>query len=201
MSFSAGVTVSRAKTSRYTEDGTVENNHFGLGDTILVYSFVPDQKINAQPWVPKSLGFSVLLVVPTGDAQFLLGGDQFVIRPQVGWIVNFADRFSFLPAIRYTKTFAHGNRARPAELLSAELGLVWVNPTGWWFSYTGEIVRNLKRSVWLYDDSLSVGKMFGPRIGFSLGYGILEDVDPNATRDDSEWMLIFHYVMPHRRSK
>ena len=111
------------------------------------------------------------------------------------------EHFNLLPGVRYTTSFADGYLAVPAETLSAELGLVWAHPTGWWINYTGEIVRDFSLDDWRYDDTFSVGTMFGSRVGLSLAYGILERVDPNATRNDSQWMLLFHYVMPNRTAR
>jgi len=136
-----------------------------------------------------------MLVLPTGEAADSLGGDQFVFSPQAGWVVDLGKHFSLLPAIRYTTTFAEGEHAIPAHQLSAELGLVWAHPTGWWINYLGEVVRDFEQDDWDYNDAFSVGKMFGERFGVSVGYGTLERADPNATRDDFEWMLLFHYVM------
>jgi hypothetical protein len=201
MSFSATMTLNYAEVLRLTDQGSTRDRHIGLGDTILIYSFVPGHKVTAQPWVPKSAGLSVLLIVPTGNAADLLGKDQFVISPQAGWVFLISDHFSLLPALRYTTSFAEGDLALPVEQLSAELGLVWANATGWWFSYTGDFVRDLRSDDWRYDDTFSVGKMFGQRFGLSLAHGILEKVDPNATRNDAQLMLLFHYVMPSRSSR
>ena len=201
MSFSASVTFNYADAFRSTDQGYTKERHFGLGDTILIYSYVPGQKVTAQPWVPKSAGFSVLLIVPTGKAADLLGGDQWVFSPQAGWVVSFAEHFTLLPALRYTTSFAEGNLAKPVEELSAEFIVVWAHDSGWWIDYTGDIVRDFRRDDWRYDDTFSVGKMFGSRFGLSVAYGVLHRVDPTSIRDDNQWMLFFHYVMPNRGGK
>ena len=201
MSFSASMTFNYVDSIRSTDQGIIRERHLGLGDTILIYSYVPGQKVTAQPWVPKSAGFSVLLVVPTGNAADLLGGDQWVFSPQAGWVVSFAEHFTLLQALHYTTTFAGGNLAVPVEELSGELVVVWAHESGWWIDYGGEIVRDLRRYDWRYDDTFSVGKMFGSRFGLSVAYGVLEGVDPTSIRDDNQWMLFFHYVMPGRSSR
>jgi hypothetical protein len=166
----------------------------GLGDTVLIYSYAPGQRINALPWVPRSIGFSVMLVVPTGKAEDFLGSDQFVVAPQAGWVMTLSDQLSLLPAIRYTTSFAEGDLALPVEQLSVEIGLVWAHPKGWWIDYAGEVFRDFEQEDWDYIDYFSVGKLFDSRYGISLAYGVLERTDPNARRDDFEWMLLFHWV-------
>ena len=195
MSFSAAVTLSHSTTYTPPGDETSTAYHLGIGDTFLTYSIVPGQKITASPWVPRSIGFSVLLVLPTGDVEDFLGGDMYVIAPQAGWVVRLNENFSLLPAIRYTASFAEGDFAVPAHQLSAELGLVWAHRAGWWVNYLGEVVRDFEQDDWYYNDTFLVGKMFGEKFGLSVAYGVLERVDPNANRNDFEWMLLFHYVI------
>ena len=201
MSVTAAVTLTFSELFQSTDRGTTVDRYQGTGDTILIYSFAPGKKITANPWVPRSIGFSLILVVPTGNAANFLGGDQFVITPQAGWVIHVSEHFDLLPAVLYTSSFAHGDRALPVELLSAELGMVWAHRTGWWISYSPSIVRDLKRDDWDYNDTFSVGKMFNTRIGLSLAHGTLEKVDPNAIRNDQQWMLFFHYVMPNRTAR
>jgi len=78
---------------------------------------------------------------------------------------------------------------------------VWAHDSGWWINYTGELARDLELDDWNYNDFFTVGKMFGSRVGLSLAYGVLDAVDPRALRNDQEWMLLFHYVMPNRGGK
>ena len=201
MSFSAALTVNFANAFGFTDDVITKERHIGLGDTILIYSFVPGMTVTAQPWVPRSIGFSVLLIVPTGSAEDFLGGDQFVFSPQGGWVLNIGKDFSILPAVSYARSFADGNLASPVHTAAAELGAVWAHDSGWWINYTGEFTRDLELDDWNYNDFFTVGKMFGSQIGLSLAYGVLEAIDPHARRNDQEWMLLFHYVMPNRGGK
>jgi len=201
MSFSAAVTVDYADIADPTSPGATTKRHIGLGDTVLIYSFVPGHTITAQPWVPKSVGLSTVLIVPTGDAEDALGGDQFVLTVQAGWVYLMSERFSLLPAVLYAKSFAHGDLAIPVSQLLGKLGLVWAHDSGWWIDYSGEVFWDFNLDDWAYNDTFSVGKMLSRRIGFSLAYGVLGSFDPNTVRNDNEWMLLFHYVMPSRSSK
>jgi len=201
MSFSAAVTVNYAEITDPTSPDATTERHTGLGDTVLIYSFVPGHKINAYPWVPKSVGLSAALIVPTGSAENALGGDQFVLIVHAGWVYLMSERFSLLPAVVYAKSFAHGDLAIPISQLSGTLGLVWAHDSGWWLDYSGEVFWDFNLDDWAYNDTFSVGKMLSRRIGLSLAYGVLGSLDPNAVRNDNEWMVLFHYVMPSRSTR
>lgn len=198
MSFSWGVTLDRSDLRFTGEGGIVDEDHVGLGDSLLIYSYEPSARITASPWIPNSIGFGMTLLVPTGDASRFLGADMFVASPRAGWVYELKKHFVFLPAFSYSKSFAHGDFAVPLEDAAVEFGLVWVHRSNFWISYLPELVYDFELEDWLYNDSFSVGKMFGPRIGFSVGYGILEKTNPVALRHDYAWHLLFHYVLPRK---
>jgi len=161
----------------------------GIGDTLISFSYVPGKKLNAQPWIPSSVGAGAALILPTGDAANGLGLDMYIISPFLVWTVKLAERFVLLPGLRYARSFNLGDLGRPVEGVSAEVGFVWVSKTQLWVGYYPQLVRALINDQWLLNHDLELGKVFR-RFGVSVTRRVKDRLNLGGT--DEVWSLNLH---------
>lgn len=165
----------------------------GPGDTDLLLQWDPSRSITSSPWIPDSLGFTLNLTIPTGDAGALLGGDQFVGGIGVGWVAKVLGNLHVLPSAAYSRSFAEGSKAAGLELADLGLSLIWITPSGFWMGYTPFLQRDLDQHTWTDEHGVVVGKMWLNRYGVSLAYGRRNRLDPTARRDDYTAFFSFYY--------
>ena len=165
----------------------------GFGDTSINLQYSPSEKLTSSPWVPDTLGFTLGLDVPTGDADKGLGADYWAYSVGLGWAYNAWSNLHLVPAVDYAKSFSEGSQAIDLEYAGASVGFYWIAASGLWFGYTPYLERDLKINEWADDHSIIIGKIWPNGLGFSLEYGQVRRIDKSAKRDDYTSLVNFYY--------
>ena len=173
--------------------GIPETQERGFGDTQFGVQYDPSESLTASPWVPDTLGLNATLIAPTGDADKGLGSDTWFVRVGAGWPLDSVSHLWLVPAVGYETTFAEGAHANPSEKLDASIDFMWWFESGAWIAAAPRIGYEFETREWVDDFTITIGKMFDSGFGLSFDYGSIEQINPNAFRDDESLLVNFYY--------
>ena len=160
-------------------DGDVaERGGYGLGDLELAVSFTPFLKIAANPWVPKTVGTGLVLLLPTGDPNQDRGLGAFVLNPFVGGVLPLSDSFFLLPQVAYSHSFHETSADVDIRLGTVSVGLTFVSFNGFWVGPLVEFVRDFDTDETAVNYDIIVGKEFSSGLGVSVQYFDFELLNP-----------------------
>ena len=174
----------------YLDPDTNTGNNSGFGDAVLSYSYVPSATISAHPWVPRTIGTGVAVLMPTGDANAGRSLDAWIIAPYVGVVVPLARQAFFAPQAGYVHSLDETVGGTDLRLAFVETGFGFVSDGGFWTSYFPQFVRDLETDEWVVNHRFAVGKMLSQTFGISLDYSIIErfnfgsNVPPDSGSDE-----------------
>ena len=168
-------------------------NETGYGDTMIGVQYDPSARLTASPWVPDTVGLNASLIAPTGNADKGLGSDAWFASIGAGWAIDSVRHLWLVPAFGYDFTFAEEPLAAEVNQPYVSIDLVWVFDFGGWVGITPKIGYEFEESEAVDEYTITVGKMFSNGIGISVDYGRIEQINPNARRDDNSWLVNFYY--------
>lgn len=151
--------------------GAVES---GISDTLLLYSWVPGEKIAAKPWVPDRLGIGAGILLPTGRAELETSLDMYVGLLYAGTVVRVSRRVTFLPGISYYDSFSEGDSAIPMQAASADIRFVFSIANHWWASWGASVFEDFELHDTTIVSDLQVGREIGSGFSVSVEYGTVE---------------------------
>ena len=171
----------------------------GFGDTVFSFSYVPSVKVGANPWLPRTVGTGIAVLIPTGNSSKGRSLDAWVISPYLGLIIPLTDRFFFAPQIGYTHSLGKIADGSDLRFAFADLGLGFVAKNGFWFSYFPYFARDFESSEWAINHRFAVGKMLSETFGLSFDYSFIERFDfgnnvPGQTGFDESIEINVHFA-------
>lgn len=146
----------------------------GISDTLLLYSWVPGEKISAKPWVPDRLGTGAGILLPTGKAELETSLDMYVGLLFAGTVIRVSHGVSFLPGVSYYNSFSEGDRAVPMHAASADIGFVFTVFKRWWVSWRVSVFEDFELHDTTIASDVQVGREIGSGFSMSVEYGTVE---------------------------
>lgn len=165
----------------------------GIGDTAIGIQYDPSASLTASPWVPNSVGLFGQLIAPTGDTDQGLSADTWFASLGAGWAIDSISHLWLIPAVGYEFTFNDGSSAVSVNQPYVSMDFIWVFDSGTWFSVAPRLGYDFEEEEWVDLYLVSIGKMYRSGLGAGLSYGRIEQLNPNANRDDQTWLLNFYY--------
>jgi hypothetical protein len=153
----------------------------GISDTLLLYSWVPGEKLSAKPWVPDRLGIGAGILLPTGKAELETSLDMYVGLLYAGTVVRVSRRVALLPGISYYASFSEGDSAIPMNAASADIRFVFSIANHWWVSWGTSVFEDFEIHDTTIASDLQVGREIGSGFSLSLEYGTVEGDLPLIT--------------------
>ncbi len=167
------------------------------GDLEFGYSFTPNQKLTANPWVPSDVGIGFGLSIPTGDLDDGTGTGSWLLAPRLGYVSTIGSNFAIAPALEYIFSFAEETGAEEIRLAALSLQILYVAPDAFWFQWTPQYVYNLEIDEGAFGNVFRVGKLFTRHFALSIDYGrlpVFSGVPGGSTTDYANvWTLGFHF--------
>jgi len=146
----------------------------GIGDAVASFSYIPSVTIGANPWLPRTVGTGVAVLMPTGDAAAGRSVGTWVVSAYAGLVIPLTDRVFIAPQFGYTHSLDKTVAGTDLRLASADLGIAYVAHNGFWSSYFPQVMRDLESDEWLINHRLAVGKMLSKDFGLSIDYVLVE---------------------------
>lgn len=146
----------------------------GFGDATMALSFVPSVIVSANPWVPRTVGTGVAILVPTGNANEGRSLDTWVVAPYLGFVIPLTDRVFLAPQLGYIHSVDKTVADTDLRLVFGEVGLSFVAFNGFWSSYFPQFVRDLESDKWAINHRFAIGKMLSQNVGVSMDYTFIE---------------------------
>jgi hypothetical protein len=165
----------------------------GIGDTSIGIQYDPSASLTASPWVPDTVGLFGQVIAPTGDADQGLSADTWFASLGTGWAIDTISHLWLIPAFGYEFTFNEGASAASVNQPYASMDFIWVFDSGAWFGVTPKLGYEFEEEEWVDQYLVTIGKMYPSGFGAGLSYGRIEQLNPNANRDDQTWLLNFYY--------
>jgi hypothetical protein len=165
----------------------------GVGDTTFGIQYDPSAKLTASPWVPDTVGLSAQVLAPTGSAKEGLGIDTWYANVGAGWAVDWVNHIWLVPAVGYEFTFAEGSQAVSSSKPYVGLDFAWVFQFGGWIGAGVQAGYEFDADEWVDESVITFGKMFQNGFGLSIDYGQVEQLAPQANRDDRNWLINFYF--------
>jgi len=157
-------------------DVGTSGTNYEPGDLGIAISWVPFFEISANPWVPKSVGTGLFVLVPTGQAPRTF--DAWVINPFLGFVLPLSDHWFFLPQGAMYWGLDRTAFGTDVEVFSLSAGLTYVSDSGFWATVNAELARDFFFDETAVNWEATVGKMFSPRFGLSADFFNYELLDP-----------------------
>lgn len=165
----------------------------GIGDTAIGIQYDPSASLTASPWVPDSVGLFGQVIAPTGDADQGLSADTWFANLGAGWAIDTIGHLWLTPAIGYNFTFNEGKSATSVSQPYVSIDFIWVFDSGAWVSVAPQLGYEFEEQEWIDQYLITIGKMYPSGLGAGLSYGRIEQLNPNANRDDQTWLINFYY--------
>lgn len=145
----------------------------GIGDLNISFSYVPSVSLSAKPWVPRTIGSGLSMLLPTASAD--VGGlDTTIVTPFLGMVFPVGDKFAIYPLLAYAHSLEETNLGTDVRLATAEVGLTYVSDSGFWISYFPAAIHDLETDGTAVNHRWSVGKEFFRWFGLSFDYSRIE---------------------------
>lgn len=153
----------------------------GLGDSTLIFSYVPKLSVANNPWLPKRVGTGVSVLLPTGDADERRGFDVTVITPFTGLVYPLSDRLVFLPSLAYAHSFGKAITGTEIRVGSLEVGLSYVGFEKFWVGISPGLLHNFEDGETYSNFRAEFGLPFNDRMGMSADWTDAEEINFNFT--------------------
>lgn len=173
------------------------------GDLKFGYSFTPNQKLTANPWVPSDVGIGMGLSIPTGDLDDGTGTGSWRFAPRLGYVSTIGSNFAIAPSLEYI--FSFGEETGAEEIRAAEMSvqMLYVAPEAFWIQWTPEYAYNLELDAGAFGNLIRIGKLFAQHFALSIDYGrqpVFSKVPGGSTTDYANvWTLGFHFPFNYGR--
>jgi hypothetical protein len=186
-------------TTPYLDPNLDEGGNSGFGDLVAAYSIVPSVKIGVNPWVPRTVGSGLAVLIPTGNAKENRSLDTWVVFPFLGLVQPLSDRLFIAPQIGYLHSLDATAAGTKLRLVTAEMGFSFVAFNGFWASYFPQFVRDLETDDWAISHRLSVGKKLSQKFGISVDYVFVDQYSfgndaPQDSGFDKQLEANFHFI-------
>lgn len=142
----------------------------GLGDMFVTYSWSRERKIAAAPWIPRTFGPSISVLVPTGDPDKGLGLDTWALRPSLSGFWNPRKDVFILPGIAYIRSFAAGKRGRDLRIGRVFVDASWIHRSSLWVTYVPKYDYDFDSGESVVSHELRIGLRLTKRLSGSVGY-------------------------------
>lgn len=171
----------------------------GFGDTVFSFSYIPSIKVGANPWMPRTVGTGIAVLMPTGNSSQGRSADAWVVSPYLGLIIPLTDRLFFAPQLGYVHSLDRISDGSDLRLAFAELGLGFVAKNGFWSSYFPKFSRDFESDNWAINHRFALGKMLSEKFGLSIDYSLIERFDfgndlPGPSGFDEAIELNIHFA-------
>jgi hypothetical protein len=152
----------------------------GIGDSTVTWSYLPNFKLSAGPWVPRIVGSGVSVMLPTGNEKQGRGLGSTIVTPFVGTVIPVTETLSIVPNLLYAYSIDPiftGNDVRVGLL---DLGLSLVRNSGWWVNFYLGYIYDFEADNTSFGNRLSFGKRLSNGLGLSAHYIDYESFVPGA---------------------
>lgn len=183
----------------YLDPDTYSAGNSGFGDTVFSFSYVPSVEVGANPWVPRTVGTGIAVLIPTGDASEGRSADAWLVSPYVGLVIPLSDRLFVAPQLGYIHSLDTTADGTDLRLAFADVGLGFVANNGFWSSYFPQLIRDFENDDWAINHRIAIGKMFSRNFGLSIDYSFIERSDfgsnlPGEDGFDEQLELNAHFT-------
>jgi hypothetical protein len=72
----------------YLDPDVASGGNRGFGDLGIAWSYVPFLSISANPWIPRTVGSGIGVIVPTGDPDDGRSLGAVIVNPFLGLVVH-----------------------------------------------------------------------------------------------------------------
>jgi len=164
----------------YLDSDFAKQGGSGVGDTELVYTWSPNQDISASPWVPKTAGTGVALLVPTGSAGDDRSLDAFILLPFLGLVIPLSDHFFVYPGFQAAVSLDRNVSGQDVRLGMARAGLIWIGDEGYWAGFEPVYIKDFEADATYLNLGAEAGRLFPSGFGISVHYDDLQRFMPGA---------------------
>ncbi len=161
----------------YLDPDVSSGGNSGFGDLGIAWSYVPFLSISANPWIPRTVGSGIGVIIPTGDPDDGRSLGAVIVNPFLGLVVPLSKTFFLAPTLGYAHSLAQTNADTDVRQTSLELAVSYVSLKGLWVNYTAEVIRDLESSETSLNHRLAIGKQFKSGFGLSVDLVKVEQVD------------------------
>lgn len=166
------------------------------GDLRFGYSYTPNQKLTANPWVPPDVGIGVGLSIPTGDLDDGTGTGSWQLAPRLGYVATIGSNFVIAPSAEYIFSFGEETGAEETRAAGMSVQMLYVAPAASWIQWTPGYVYDIELDEGGIGNVIRIGKLFATHFALSIDYGRLPVFSkvPGGARTDyaNVWTLGFH---------
>lgn len=166
------------------------------GDLRFGYSYTPNQKLTANPWVPSDIGIGFGLSIPTGDVDDGTGTGSWLLAPRLGYVATIGGNFVIAPSAEYIFSFGEETGAEKTRAASMSVQMLYVAPAASWIQWTPSYVYDIELDEGGIGNVIRIGKLFARHFALSIDYGRLPVFSkvPDGSRTDyaNVWTLGFH---------
>lgn len=170
----------------YVDSDFGEKGGSGIGDTELVYTWSPNLDITADPWVPKTAGSGLALVVPTGTAGDGRSLDTYILMPFLGLVIPVSEHLYVYPGFQAAVSTDRTVTGRDVRLGMGRVGLTWLGEYGFWASFDPVYIKDFEADATHLNLGVEAGKLFSTGFGFSVRYDDLEQFLPGAIPSEED---------------
>ena len=167
------------------------------GDLKFGYSFTPNQKLTANPWVPSDVGIGVGLSIPTGDLDDGTGTGSWLLAPRLGYVATIGSNFAIAPALEYIFSFGEESGAEKIRAARMSIHILFVAPQAIWIQWTPGYIYDIELDEGAFGNIIRIGKLFTKHFALSIDYGrqpVFSKVSGGSTTDYANvWTLGFHF--------
>lgn len=142
----------------------------GLGDMFVTYSWSRERRIAAAPWLPRTFGPSISVLVPTGDPDKGLGLDTWALMPSLSGFWNPRQDLFILPGIAYIRSIAAGEKGLDLRIGRIFVNANWVHRSSLWLTYVPKYDFDFESSERVVSHELRIGLRLTKRLSGSVGY-------------------------------
>ena len=173
------------------------------GDFEIGYSYTPNQKLSANPWVPSTTGSGVGLWIPTGDLDDGTGAGSWRLAPRLGFVSKIGRSLAIAPALEYIFSFAEETGAPKIRVLALAAQIIYVAPRAFWLQWTPDYAYNFEVDGGAFGTTFRVGKLFTPHFAVSIDFvrvPVFQLVGGGTTSGHADvWTLGFHFPFNYGR--
>ncbi len=166
------------------------------GDLKFGYSFTPNQKLTANPWVPSDVGIGVGLSIPTGDLDDGTGTGSWLLAPRLGYVATPGRNFAIAPSLEYIFSFAEETGAEEIRAAGMSVQMLYVDPKAFWIQWTPGYVYDIELDDGAFSNVIRIGKLFARHFALSIDYGrlpVFSKTPGGSTTDYADvWTLGVH---------
>ena len=167
------------------------------GDLRFGYSFTPNQKLTANPWVPSDVGIGMGLSIPTGDLDDGTGTGSWRLAPRLGYVATIGSNFVIAPSLEYIFSFGEETGAKEIRAAGLSVQMLYVAPEAFWVQWTPGYVYDIELDDGAFGNVIRIGKLFSQHFALSIDYGrlpVFSKTPGGSTTDYANvWTLGVHF--------